>query len=299
MTQLSSCILAIDAGGTSLKAALIPEQPADFGESGLLDRTFFTLAVNSDGTSEEILNSFRTLGMWGADLAQREKFTIKRVAVCVPGPFDYSRGASLMKHKYQAIYGIPLGPQIMEGAGHAYPITFMHDSIAFLLGAVRSAAAGKKHLCGVTLGTGLGYAAMIDGKIQEHPTGGPVLRLYAEPYLDGIAEDYVSKRGILKRYEALTGLRDPQLSVADLARLTGNDDAAARKVFAETGTHLGRILLPVLKEYHFSDVLLGGAISKSAHLFLEELNEVIADTGASALPVSHIDLAPLIGAALY
>lgn len=300
MTQSDSCILAIDAGGTSLKGALIPEYRNAADCAALTGRTFFSVAVQSGGTRDDILNTYRILGRKGALLADDAKLSIRRAAVSIPGPFDYANGCSLMKHKYQAVYGIPLGPHIQEGIGRACPITFLHDSTAFLLGAVLSLPAKKRRLCGVTIGTGLGFACMTDGKVLQNSSGGPAVSIYASAYLDGIAEDYVSKRGILRRYQEKTGMSGRQLpTVCRIAEIARDGDSAALKVFADTGFHLGQILLPVLREYRFDTVLLGGAISKSAALFLPQLNQVIAAAGALALPAAEIDLAPLSGAAQY
>lgn len=305
MILSDSCILAIDAGGTSLKAALVPElsgpgRTGELTDSQLTEDTFFSVPVSSSGTREEILAAYTTLAAQGAAKAAAAGLTISRVSVCIPGPFDYAGGKSLMCHKYQAIYNLPLRPCLWEGIGTERPIVFLHDSTAFLLGACAQTATKAGCICGVIIGTGLGFACMRDGRIRQNPSGGPAVSIYARPYLDGTSEDYVSSRGILKQYLAetlLTSTRPP--TVAEIAHMAKSGDSAALKVFADTGFHLGRILLPVLKEEALDTVLLGGAISKSAELFLPELNQVLADAGATAKPVPHIDLAPILGAARY
>ena len=307
MTTCNSCILAVDAGGTSLKAALVSENPQVGDNAGLAVRTFFSVPVNSDGTKEEILASYEAVGREGAAQAAKENVTISRVNVCIPGPFDFKNGMSLMKHKYQAVYEIPLGPQLTKGIGTDCPVTFLHDSTAFLLGAIQSAPEKKDNICGVMIGTGLGFACMIDGKIQQNPSGGPAVSIYARPYLDSTSEEYVSKRGIMNRYQAklrAAGVQtaaeaDAQPTVADIAAMARKGDAIAMETFADTGYHLGQILLPILKEYHFDTVLLGGAISKSADLYMPRLCEVLSEVGATACPTADIDQAPIIGAAQY
>lgn len=300
MTPSDSCILAVDAGGTSLKAALFPSK-TDRNLSGLSEATFFSVDVRSEGSREEILASYRTLGQKGALLAAKHHSVIERAAVCIPGPFDYKKGCSLMSHKYKAVHQVPLGPEILKGARGSFPITFLHDSTAFLLGAVQELPQREPTVCGVIIGTGLGFACMIDGAVQENPSGGPGISIYARPYLDGTAEDYVSKRGILCRYLEEAGIpnHQPVPTVAQIADMARRGDAAARKAFADTGLHLGQILLPVLREHPFRTVLLGGAISKSADLFLPQLNQVLSEVQAVAYQAVNIDQAPLSGAARY
>lgn len=300
MTSFNSCILAVDAGGTSLKAALFPSS-SDGNRDGLSETTFFSVNVRSEGTKEEILTSYEELGRKGTLLAAEHHSVIEQISVCIPGPFDYKNGCSLMTHKYQSVYQIPLGPEILKGAGVSCPITFLHDSTAFLLGAALTLPEKAPTVCGVIIGTGLGFACMSHGVIQENPSGGPGVSIYARPYLNGTAEDYVSKRGILRRYLSEAGIKEQEAAptVAEIAGTARNGDPAARKAFADTGFHLGQILLPVLREHPFKTVLLGGAISKSADLFLPELNQVLSEVQATAYQAENIDHAPLSGAARY
>lgn len=298
MTHCNSCILAVDGGGTSLKAALIPD-PASLEEKiDLLHQTFFSVEIRSEGTKKEILKAYETVGQRGSLLARKHGLSITRIAVCSPGPFDYLAGCSLMKHKYQAAYGIPLGPSLLKGAGSDCPVSFLHDSTAFLSGVRLSKAVDKDCFCGVIIGTGLGFAAMSEGRILENPTKGPAISIYARPYLDGISEDYVSKRGILRRYVLETQSLDGSgLTVAQIARQARSGDPAARKVFADTGFHLGQILTPVLKEHSFDTIVFGGAISKSSDLFLPRFSQVLPHIHTVSLTADRIDDAPLLGCA--
>ena len=299
MIHCNSCILSIDAGGTSLKAALVHTDSQAGGYPCLTRKTFFSVPVNSSGTKEDILTAYKTVVCKGAIMAADKHLRICHVALCTPGPFDYVKGCSLMKHKYQATYEIPLAPYLMEGLGYEVPCTFLHDSSAFLLGAAQIESIQKQKICGVTIGTGLGFACMIDGKIQETPSGGPSISIYARPYMDGIAEDYVSKRGIMQRYHAKQKTSLLQLTVAEIASKAREGDLTALETFADTGYHLGQILLPILRDYQFETVVLGGAISKSADLFLTQLSGILSDTGATIYPVSDIDLVPIVGAVQY
>lgn len=297
MKNSDPCVLAVDAGGTSLKAALVWEDRFS-KEPKIL--SFFSVPVNSAGSREEILEAYRAVGRQGARLALDTGLSVERIAVCVPGPFDYSRGSSLMRHKYQAVYQVPLGPWLLQGAGADCPVIFLHDSSAFLLGAVLDVPEKRDRVCAVIIGTGLGFASMVDGKLLETLEGGPAVSIYSRPYLDKTGEDYVSKRGITRRYLNLTGKNQTALpSVAHIADMARAGDTAALKTFRDTGFHLGQLLLPVLEEYHFDTVLLGGAISKSADLFLPDLCQVLSRAGAQAFPAAHIDQAPLLGAVMY
>src|SRR3546814_7267933 len=81
------------------------------------------------------------------------------------------------------------------------------------------------------------------------PGGG---ELYNTPYQDGIAEDYISSRWILKRYQELTGNKTAE--VKDIASLS---DEISRQVFAELGEHLAAVLSPVIREFLPTGIVFG------------------------------------------
>lgn len=293
MNSSDSCVLSVDAGGTSLKAALV------VNGSVRMD-SFFSIPVRSDGSADEIKNAYAALGKAAGIYEARFGLTIHHVSVCIPGPFDYPGGRCLMKHKYQSVYGMNLRPWIEEGIGRPLPICFLHDSTAFLLGAATSLTEEEcSSLCGVIIGTGLGFASMADGRILEQPSGGPGISIFGRPYLGKTAEDYVSRRGIIYRYRQLSPACDGEIEVKEIADRARAGSREACAVFHETGEHLAAILLPVVQENGFRHMLLGGAISKSADLFLPDLKKGLKPVHITVEPARDPDMAPLLGAAQY
>ena len=292
MNSPQSCILAIDAGGTFLKAAL-----AD--ESGILADSFFSLPVSSGGAAGEIAQSFTTLAGQAAALARQRGLILDRIGLCIPGPFDCARGVSLMTHKYQSIRGLPVAPWLHQATG-VLPTVFLHDANACLLGARRQLqdrVGGCRSLAAVTLGTGLGFGSILEGQLQTNSLGGPGVSIYARPYLEGSCEDYASQRAVLQSYSRHGGRPLPD-GVRGIAQAARQGDAAALAAFQELGGHLGAILLGLVEQYSFQAILLGGAISKSADLFLPALSlQLQACPGLILAPAPDIDLAPLAGAA--
>lgn len=292
MKNFNSCILSVDGGGTSLKAAFVYK-------NDVIKDSFFSVPVHSGGTEEEIREAFRELGH-NAKLTE-EKLQVKasECAFCIPGPFDYENGRFLMHHKYEAVFGKSLKPWLFNGIGRELPVCFLHDSTAFLLGACAGLSPLPERVCGVIIGTGLGFASMIDGHILKNASGGPGISIFGRPYLEGTAEDYVSKRGILHRYRELSSLSRRDTEVKDIADLARSGKKEAQQAFMEMGIHLSAILLPILKEYGFQLLFLGGAISKSADLFLPALKEGLSSVSIEIRTVSDSDYVPLRGAAQY
>ena len=175
----------------------------------------------------------------------------------------------------------------------------MHDVNAQLSGEMfRGAGMGYKNVCVITLGTGLGFAFSIDGKIQYSSTASPARSIYKTPYGDGVLEDYVSKRGFLRAYRELSGKDEPDLAVKEIGRRAGAGEAAALKTFTQVAATLAKAVSPILSEIGTECLLLGGQISRS-YIFMEKaLTEGLADVESlrHISPVAHIEEAALYGA---
>lgn len=262
----NEAVLAIDAGGTYFKSALVT------ADGEIPEHSRFCIKVDSNGEQQPVRDAYQTTVRSQLTFAQELGMELAGIAVDTPGPFDYEKGASLMKHKFQSIYGIPLRPWIKEAAG-PLPIIFLHDSTAFLLGeAWKGEARGYKDAAGVMLGTGLGFACMRDGRICLNSCGGPEISLYDRPFLGKTAEEFVSRRGIVRDYMSRSALgRDEALDVLEIAGRARAGEEAAAETFARTGRYLGRILALALARLETKCLVVGGQISKSFDLFEEGL----------------------------
>ena len=251
--------LLLDVGGTFIKCS--------DGRS---------IPVDSDGSREEIVSAIRK-AVWDA-----EDLASNGVRVAIPGPFAYSDGRFLMKHKYAAVYG----DYFADLAGLSRDkCWFVHDVVAMLLGEVSE---DSDNTALVTLGTGLGFAMFVNGKVLTNELGSPAVSIYARPYKDGVLEDYASKRGIQGRYG------DSSISVKEIAGRAYAGDTKAGKVFAETGRIIGNGIKPILEEYEIKTLLLGGQISRSSDLIIPALAEDLPST-LQISPVSDFDNATFKG----
>ena len=227
----NNCRLLFDVGGTFLKAVVADAA----GE--LIPASEFSCPMPSDGTREEIVGALTASVVRGAAFASAHGLVLNGIGVAFPGPFDFARGIPLMEHKFRSIYGCSL-VEVLRGlpeTGPDMPIRFMHDVNAALLGEMtRGNARTFGNAALVTLGTGLGFACCLDREVQYSPMGSPRISIFKRPCRDGILEDWVSKRGILRIHAGLTGQSDPNLTVADLARMAFAGDPAGRDI-APTG----------------------------------------------------------------
>ena len=290
MSDMKKCILAVDGGGTFHKAAL-------FCGMELIADTFISVPAKSAGTAEEIADAFRSLGVAAVKKAADMGYEIEAVGMCMPGPFDYVTGTLKMDHKFAAAKGEQVAPWLQESLGDV-PVYFGHDATVFVRGGVYLENLQQhKNLCGATLGTGLGFGSMKDGKVLVNEIGTPLISLWGRPYMGTIAEEFISRRAVIREFEANCDKRG--LDVYDISLLARAGDEAAKKAFSELGRHLGIVAGGVVEENGFTAFMLGGAISKSADLILPSVLEVLGEKAANCefRIVKDIDNAPLYGCA--
>ena len=265
-------LLVLDIGGTAVKYGI-----AD-GQGTLFPASVRQVPSGAEGSAREFLDTLRGILGWA-----REEGRVEKAAACIAGPFDFDRGVSLMKHKFQALYGQSLTPPFQE---MNVPVSFLHDSTAFMLGESHfGSLRGARNACCVMLGTGLGFAWAKDGRVCVDATRTPSLALWKTPYGEGIAEDYVSTRALWRYY-------GQEMPIKEMAALARQGDRRAEDAFLTAGRHLSRILKQVIQRLGCEKFALGGQIAKSADLF------------QLALPVPweitrHLDDAALLGACRY
>jgi glucokinase len=279
----NSRVLTFDVGGSHVSAA------ACLGDDFRLGPVFSALhdSVESSGAFIELLcdlGAQATVGFedsMGASLA-------------VPGPFNLQAGISLMRHKLSYLYGVDLRQALALRFGiETCAVRFLNDADAYLLGEVGAGAArGFSRAVCLTLGTGIGSAFAVDGRVVTEGAGVPRDgEIWNIPYKNGIVEDFVSARAIAGNYERRTGRT---CDVAELAT-TASKDPAAAEAFAEFGRHLGQVIGTLLADFDADVVVLGGGISRSAPLFLPVMRGLLNDR-PTALRVSELqDRAPLVG----
>ena len=179
------------------------------------------------------------------------------------------------------------------------PVFLMNDAAAALLGEMRCGnARGFANAALIALGTGLGFACCLDGEVQYAPTGSPRITVYKKPFRDGILEDYVAKRGFLRLYGEITGQdTGPSLTVADLGRMAGEGNPAARETFATIGRMLGEALRELIRKERIECLLLGGQISRSYAYLEPGLRKGLYGTAClrSIAPAAHIGHAAFYG----
>jgi glucokinase len=217
--------------------------------------------------------------------------------------------------------GVPVADRIAERCG--LPVVIEHDANAAALaerrfGAASGSGARARSIVFLALGTGIGAALLVDGKLYRgaHGVAPELGHLRVVP--DGRACP-CGKRGCWERYCSGTALvttlvellaADPaasptlaRLALPEARGITGRQVATAardgdplgRRAMAELARWLGEGLALIADIYDPELVVIGGGVSGSATLFLDDAREHYARvvTGGHHRPLARIRTAQL------
>lgn len=245
----------MDIGGTHISAAVIDKKEMRLHGDAAADGK-----VDSQASKDVILKQWEPVI---DEVVGKSEGPIQKMLVSIPGPFDYEKGICLMDdmHKYQSLLYMDIRSYLADRYGLSPDsIHFFNDAQAFLLGEVYHHGMEGRKVVGLTLGTGLG-SAYYDGETVRD------LNYGSAPFRNGIAEDYISTRGILSFLERIA----PH-DFRNIKQLVVSDDHATEKEmafdFLSTTLHdfIQQYVLPLQPD----DIVLGGSIAKAKDLFLED-----------------------------
>lgn len=288
--------VGIDIGGTHITAAII-----DIVNMKLVDFSLHKESFDSNLPVNEVMSIWEKAIRTSVE--NSKVGAIKGLAVCMPGPFDYTNGLCWIKDqsKYEHFYGLNVR-YLFQGTlnlSSSFPILFENDAVCFGKGEVfKDATNLSKKVMAVTLGTGLG-ACFIDKGVsivsgELVPADGEI---YNMPYKEGIAEDYVSVRGLLSAYKDLTA---KSLSNGlELFNLAVAEDKDAIKVFEAMGENLAEVVIPWIQKFEADSFIIGGKIANASEFFLETFKKKVQESGLEikVLVSKDNEVAALLGAA--
>jgi glucokinase len=212
------------------------------------------------GSVQEVINT------WAKCVQQAAQHTtISKIGLAMPGPFDYEKGICFIQDqsKYAQLYGLNVKHLLADALGVNTITIYIHnDAACFLQGEVTGGSVrGYNTVVGVTLGTGLGSA------IYKNKTAHSA-DLWKMPFLEGIAEDYLSGRWFLQRFTALTGN-----TIHGVKELTEQavESGLVKGIFEDFGANLAAFLNRFIGDTNSEAVVIGGNIAQAFPLFSRAL----------------------------
>lgn len=255
-------VIGVDLGGTKILAGIV-------GRDGSVERHRETITPH---TSEDDL-------LAGLDAAVEELLSDDTAALGfgIPSPLDQRTGSAL-----QAV-NIPLGDgdfrsRMSERFG--LPVGIENDANAaayaeFHFGAARDV----QSMVMLTLGTGCGGGAVIDGKLYRGwaefghmvveydglPCQGSCTgRGHLEPYVTGTAATKLAQEEF-----------GPAVDAHRLVRLASEGDSRAREILAGIGRYLGAGIGTLVNIFNPELVVIGGGFAAAGDFIFDSAREIV------------------------
>ena len=275
MNSFSKAI-GIDFGGTTIKSAVV--QNGCLLERGEpIDTQHFHTSDSLIAAIVEVIGSLRAVHP-----------EVAGIGCGLPGFVDSVNG---IVHELTNVAGwneVPLRDLLTARTG--LPATVENDAKAMAYGELKHGAArGFRHVICVTLGTGVGAALILDGRLFRgaqlaagelgHASidyrGRP--GHYGNP---GEIEEYVGNQQIAERASGLyraagRDIPPERCTPLDLAKAAMNGDATARALWESVGLEIGCALTNAIWLVNPDAIVIGGGIANAGELVFDPIRRTI------------------------
>ncbi len=219
-----------------------------------------------------------------------DPFTFPAAAgIAMPGSVDAARGIVHQSPNFPDVREFALGPLLATKVGA--PVVVENDAKAYAVGEMWKGAARpyRSFLC-LTLGTGLGGAAVLDGRLWRgaHNMAGELghtpLQVDGPPCTcgsRGCLEVYVRARGLQRGFESAksdgkrSSVASAEPTPEELAKAAREGDPAAKEAWETLGRRLGAGIAGLLNSFDVEAVVVGGGLSTGWDLFGESARQQV------------------------
>ncbi|MDN3296230.1 ROK family protein [Streptomyces ficellus] len=295
-------VIALDVGGTGMKAALVGADGALLYEA----RRATGRERGPDAVVESVLGFAAELYAHG-----RERYGTGAVAagVAVPGIVDTARGVA----RYAANLGwrdVPMRALLSERLG-GLPVALGHDVRAGGLAEGRvGAGQGADRFLFVPLGTGIAGAIGIGGAIEAgaHGYAGEIGHIVVRPGgpacgcgQRGCLETLASASAVSRAWAAASG--DAEADAADCAKAVESGDPVAVRVWQDAVDALADGLVTALTLLDPRTLIIGGGLAEAGETLFTPLRAAVEERVTfqklpAIVPAALGDTAGCLGAGL-
>jgi glucokinase len=267
---MTSYFGGIDLGGSFIKAGLLT------GEGAIVRK--FIVPAEVDKGIPQLQENLKHVGRILIDISRADGIELSAIGVGSPGTIKYPEGIVT-----GATPNIPgwIGTNISE-IFHGFPCPAVADNDANCMGwaeAVFGAGRGTSTGFYITIGTGIGGAVVIDGRLYRGTSFcagefGHMVLIYngleCKTGRRGCLEHYVNAAGLIRSVSehALeypeSRLREIEFDVVDIFKAFRAGDPAARAAVAENADMLGTAIGSVVNLLNPEIVVIGGGMSQGS-----------------------------------
>jgi glucokinase len=271
-----SWVIGIDLGGTKTALGLVSP-----------DNQVVGLRRISTHEEEGPQSIVERIAQQIAELESEHGQKAQAAGICCPGPVDHVTGNLLTLVNLPGLSNTPLRQLLAERLG--IPVKLDHDAKVAALGEFYyGAGRGRTHMVYIVIGTGVGAAIILDGKLYygESNSAGEVGHITVDRHSDlcacgshGCMETYTSGPWLARRYQqtlSKMGLppRD-DVSGEQVTQLAAQGDAAAQAVMQAAGEALGIAVASMAMILNVELYIIGGSVAKAGDLLLEPARQTV------------------------
>ena len=307
MTSNPATVLALDLGGTRIRAAVVAP------DGRILSRAE-RRTPGAEGPDAVIRACVEELRRAADAVDPATRRSIAGVGLASPGPLDPRSGILVEPPNFgPGFVDIPFRDPIGDALG--LPAALERDTnVAALAEMAFGAARGRLDFLYITISTGVGGSIVIDGRIYGGPDGvagelghvpvgidGPVCGCggvaHVEAYASGagiarIAADAID-RGTAPGLAARAARIAPRhLEARDVAELADQGDGPAAEIMETARRAVAQLLVGLVNTFNPEAIVIGGAIAQAqGERLLEPARETVAAM-AFRIPRARVRIVP-------
>ncbi len=253
---MNNVIIGVDLGGTKIMTGVMNLKGEVLGEP-------IVVPTIGNDSAEMILKRIVdtiTIAMKQLNITTQ---SVLGIGIGATGPLDIINGVILDCPQLPTMYNYPLREKIQT---HFDVPTYMNnDANCMIYGeTVFGVAKNKKNVLGFTLGTGIGCAIVLNGKIHNGSTG-TAGEIWTSPYMGKTIEDFTCGQAVSDIYR---GLSKTEKSALEIHGLADQGDTLALKTWKKYGEHLAVAMAWSINLLDPEIIVLGGSVSSAYEYFL-------------------------------
>ena len=299
----SELYVGVDVGGTNLRAGVVDPEGRILGEARRPALADQGMRRSVEQTIEAIQEAIGNAGYQPTD--------IRGIGMGVPGGHDSKQGICLFSPNFADSRNVPVTPPVQEATG--LPTFMLNDVFVTTLGEHRfGAGRGCDNVVMITLGTGIGGGAIIDGRLPlGHTEGfaevghmtidpdGPVCGCSNRGCWEALAgRDAIIARAVTKiQHGRKTEIAEKvhyrlgSITPALIAHCAEKGDPVALEVMAETGYYVGLGVANLIQIYNPEVLIVGGGIAQSGKVLFDPMRRTV-QARAHMVPASTCRITP-------
>lgn len=232
---------------------------------------------------------------------------VRAIGIGCGGPIDPERGVLVAPLHLPAWHGVRIAQLATEALDR--PAVLDNDATAACAGEHRyGAGRGARDMVYLTVSTGVGGGAVVDGKLHRGPSGNGGEFGHVTVDWHGRRCRGCGRRGCLEAYASGTSIAERAreagmdgATAADVAQAARAGNPVAAKVWDETCEALASGITSIVNLLEPEVVVLGGGVVRTGEQLLAPVRELVSaqvmGPGVAIVPAANGDAAGVVGAA--